>query len=62
MTRAVPGATGVEAGPRRGPRGFGNVWPPVAFGIGLLVLWELVVRLAGVPGAPGVAAGAVADA
>ncbi len=49
MTRAVPGATGVEAGPRRGPRGWGNVWPPVAFGIGGLALWELVVRGAGVP-------------
>jgi NitT/TauT family transport system permease protein len=46
---AVPGASGVDAGPRRGPRGFGNVWPPIAFGIGVLVLWELVVTLARVP-------------
>ena len=51
MTRAgaVPGASGVDAGPRRGPRGFGNVWPPIAFGVGVLVLWELVVTLARVP-------------
>jgi NitT/TauT family transport system permease protein len=49
MSRAVPGAPAVDAGPRRGPRGFGNVWPPVAFGIGVLVLWELAVRITGVP-------------
>jgi len=45
VTRAVPGAAGVDAGPRRP----GSGWPPVAFGVGLLALWELVVRLAGVP-------------
>ncbi|HLU54967.1 MAG TPA: ABC transporter permease subunit [Pseudonocardia sp.] len=49
MTRAVPGAAGVDAGPRRGARGFAAVWPPVAFGVGALVLWELLVRLLGVP-------------
>jgi NitT/TauT family transport system permease protein len=26
-----------------------QVWPPVAFGLGALVLWELVVRATGVP-------------
>jgi NitT/TauT family transport system permease protein len=46
---ALPGASGVEAGPRRGPRGFAHVWPPVAFGIAVLVLWELLVILARVP-------------
>lgn len=50
MTRpaALPGAAGVDAGVRR-PLRAAWVWPPVAFGIGLLVLWELVVGLAGVP-------------
>jgi NitT/TauT family transport system permease protein len=41
----VPGAAGIDAG----PRGSSGAWPPVVFGIGLLVLWELVVRVAGVP-------------
>ena len=44
----MPGAVGVDAGVRR-PLRAAHVWPPVAFGISLLVLWELVVTLAGVP-------------
>jgi NitT/TauT family transport system permease protein len=46
---ALPGAPGVDPGPRRGPLGVARVWPPIVFGIVVLVLWELVVMLAGVP-------------
>jgi NitT/TauT family transport system permease protein len=36
------------AGPRRRLRA-GRIWPPVAFGVGALLLWELVVTATGVP-------------
>ena len=47
MSAPVPGAAGVEA-PRR-PLRPARVWPPVAFGIAVLLLWELVVVVGRVP-------------
>ncbi len=46
-TAAVPGAVSVEA-PRRAWR-VARVWPAVAFGIAVLLLWELVVVIGRVP-------------
>jgi NitT/TauT family transport system permease protein len=46
---AIPGAAGVEAGPGRRPLRLGRAWPAVAFGVGALVVWELVVVLTRVP-------------
>jgi NitT/TauT family transport system permease protein len=42
VTTAVPG-------PRRRRTGADQVWPPVAFGVAAVALWELVVRATGVP-------------
>ena len=42
MTTAVPA-------PRRRRLGLRQVWPPVAFGVAALLLWELVVKATGVP-------------
>jgi NitT/TauT family transport system permease protein len=39
---------GAVAGPRRRVNA-GRVWPPVAFGVGALLLWEVVVTATGVP-------------
>jgi NitT/TauT family transport system permease protein len=41
--------TTAVAGPRRRRRRAGQVWPPVAFGVAALLLWELVVTATGVP-------------
>jgi NitT/TauT family transport system permease protein len=48
---ALPGAAGVAAGPgaRRVALGAGRVWPAVVFGVAVLLVWELVVRVARVP-------------
>ncbi len=46
MTAA--GGMGAVAGPRR-RGGAGRVWPPVAFGVGALLLWEVVVTATGLP-------------
>jgi NitT/TauT family transport system permease protein len=42
------GGLGAVEGPRRRLRP-GRVWPPVAFGVAALVLWEVVVTATGVP-------------
>ena len=44
----LPTITTAVAGPRR-RHSLGRVWPPVAFGIAALLLWELVVAVSGVP-------------
>ncbi|MFP5407604.1 MAG: ABC transporter permease, partial [Gammaproteobacteria bacterium] len=41
MTTAIPG-------PRRRVR-LGRIWPPVAFGVLALLLWELLVAVSGIP-------------
>jgi NitT/TauT family transport system permease protein len=46
----APDTTAASAGPRhRGRRWADQVWPPVAFGVAALLLWELVVTATGVP-------------
>ena len=44
----LPTVTTAVAGPRR-RHSLDRIWPPVAFGILALLLWELVVTLSGVP-------------
>jgi NitT/TauT family transport system permease protein len=48
ISAPVPGATGVS-GPARTVTGVARLWPPIALGVAALVLWEVVVRAAGVP-------------
>ena len=44
----LPTVTTAVAGPRR-RHSLDRIWPPVAFGILALLLWELVVTVSGVP-------------